>query len=112
MGQKTDADTNDFDAANALATHHTLWGSNVSRMASLEELVALYAANFTGGTNQGKVGALQPISNASSIGDSPSDNRPVGWNLLVFLQPSRHRATPWWICVAASATPSTRSIRM
>jgi hypothetical protein len=65
--------------ANAQATDHGLLGSNTSRLPSLAEAVALYAANF-GGNNAGgnTVGTIQPMSNLGSnnIYSAVEDNRP------------------------------------
>jgi hypothetical protein len=71
-----------WSTGNAQATDHGLWGSNSSRLASLAESIALYAANF-GGTIAGgnTVGALQPMSNVGSTNDyvNAEENRPGNW---------------------------------
>jgi hypothetical protein len=76
-----------WSAANAQATDHGLWGSNTSRLASLAEMVALYAANF-GGNNEGgnTVDALQPTTNVNSINGHVADenNPPGGWLPLLW----------------------------
>jgi len=79
-----------WDEANTAATDHASIGSNTSRLASLQEMIALYAANF-GGSNGGDntegsktVGAIQPMDNTtSSFERTPTaaeDNRPRGWD--------------------------------
>jgi hypothetical protein len=74
----TNSNQGSWSTANAQATDHGLWGSNTSRMASLSEVIALYAANFAGNT----VGGVQPMSNAGSINEETAaeDNRPSGWD--------------------------------
>ncbi len=79
-----------WEQANMQAVDHTLFASNTSRLASLEEAIALYAANF-GGDNGGEntagstvAGAIQPLSNAtwSSFDRTPTaaeDNHPRYW---------------------------------
>jgi hypothetical protein len=68
--------TMDWSTANTFAGNHTTTGSNTSRMASLEEMLALYAANF--GVNT--VGAVQAMTDTTSfIGVLGEDNRPGGW---------------------------------
>jgi hypothetical protein len=63
--------------ANATATDHVVFGSNTSRLASLGEAMALYAANFGADTdnyetaNYNIVGAIQPMSNTTSTNGSP-----------------------------------------
>lgn len=72
-----------WTTANTQATDHSLWGSNSSRLASLAEAIALYAANFGGNNATGNtVGAVQPISNVGSTNEyfNAEDNRPGGWN--------------------------------
>ena len=71
--------------ANSEATDHGLWGSNTSRLASLAEMVALYAANFGGNNATGNtVGALQPMSDLGSTTTwvAAEDNRPGGWDAV------------------------------
>jgi hypothetical protein len=77
----------EFDAGfsitgNAQATDHGLWGSNSSRLASLAEGIALYAANFGGNT----VGEVQAITNVGStnVYNASEDNRPGGWDDLMW----------------------------
>jgi hypothetical protein len=68
--------------ANAQATDHGMWGSNTSRLASLVEAVALYAANFGDNNATGNtVGAVEPMSNVGSANAyvDAEDNRPGGW---------------------------------
>jgi hypothetical protein len=74
--------------ANAQALNHTSTGSNTSRLASLEEAVALYAANF--GQDNGSfsgfqrvVGVVQPLTesvNSSSVIANAEWNSPLGWS--------------------------------
>lgn len=77
-----------WDVANSLAQDHTLQGSNTSRLPSLQEWLALYAANF-GGSDRAHdahtVGAVEPMSNAlqndaSAAENWVGDNRPAGWD--------------------------------
>jgi hypothetical protein len=71
-----------WSTANAQATDHGLWGSNTSRLASLAEAIALYAANFGGNNASGNtVGAVQRMGNLGSTNDYfiVEDNRPGGW---------------------------------
>lgn len=91
MGRKEESGT--FAQGNGKAADHSLWGSNTSRLASLQELVALYAANFQ--TN-GTVGPLESISNRTST-ESPDgeNNQPSGWSTLYF---------------SAAATPSGHAL--
>jgi hypothetical protein len=57
--------------------NNAIQNSNSSRMAALDEMLALYAANF--GPN-GRPGALQALTDASSTtGLSDEDNSPAGW---------------------------------
>lgn len=64
-----------WNPANEAAVNHELWGSNTSRLPSLAEVVALYAANFGGDSAGGNtpeartVGAIQPMSDAGSTND-------------------------------------------
>jgi hypothetical protein len=71
-----------WSTANAQATDHGLWGSNSSRLASLAEGIALYAANFGGNT----VGEVQAITNVGStnVYNASEDNRPGGWDDLMW----------------------------
>ena len=85
MGMSSASTYTQANAATA-AGDHTAQGSNTSRLASLDELLALYAANFgadtgVGGAAVNIVGAVQPITDTSSFnGDvSAEDNRPGGW---------------------------------
>ena len=73
-------------AATANAGNHSLWNSNTSRLASEDELLALYAANFGADTGGGAaagntVGAIQAITDTSSFNGytAGEDNRPGGW---------------------------------
>ena len=77
-----------WDVANAQAVDHVQRGSNTSRLPSLQECLALYAANF-GGNNRAQdkhvVGAVEPMSNAiqndpNAVENWTSDNRPAGWD--------------------------------
>jgi len=74
-----------WSGANAMATDHGLFGSNSSRLASLAEGVALYAANF-GGDNAGgeTVGDVQPMSNVGSTNSrtAAEENVPIRWDDL------------------------------
>lgn len=80
MGKKEESGT--FEQGDAKAADHSLWGSNTSRLASLQELVALYAANFKA---DGTVGSVEPISNATSIGtEAGENNTPSGWSTQYF----------------------------
>jgi hypothetical protein len=76
-----------WSAANSHAGDHTAWGSNTSRLPSLQEALALYAANFGGtGSNGGNtVGAVQPMTNtiATSV-VSGENNLPTGWADTLF----------------------------
>ena len=83
---KNSASTATWSAANASATDHTAWNSNTSRLASEDELMALYAANFGADTGGGAgsantVGAIQAITDTSSFNGytTTEDNRPGGW---------------------------------
>lgn len=77
-----------WDVANALVQDHARMGSNTSRLPSLQEWLALYAANFGGDDRaQGAhtVGAIEPMSDAiqndaSAVPNWRSDNRPAGWD--------------------------------
>lgn len=64
--------------ANGDAGNHSFWGSNTSRMASLEEILALYAANFSAG-NRTTPGALAPVTDASAY-NQEVNNTPAGWS--------------------------------
>jgi hypothetical protein len=68
-----------WSTANGQATDHSLLGSNTSRLPSLAEAVAVYAANF-GDNNAGgnTVGTIQPMSNLGSNNaySAAEDNRP------------------------------------
>lgn len=73
-----------YSEIDAALTDHVKTGSNTSRMGTLEEMIALYAANFQGGNANAplsvNVGALQPISNATSARTISGEfNSPVGW---------------------------------
>lgn len=96
-----------WDLANSQAADHSAFDSNTSRLASLQELVALYAANFSDSTGGGSIaGAIQPMSNLGStssfsplagnkpdVGNSKhlvwehwlqgleSGNQPTGWSI-------------------------------
>jgi hypothetical protein len=90
-----------WSTANAQATDHGLWGSNTSRLASLAEMVALYAVNF-GGNNAGgnTVHALQPMSNVGGTNAYADDevNSPVGWGPGLWTAastPSGHALAPF-----------------
>lgn len=83
---KASASSFSYDTAISNAGDHTLWNSNTSRLGSLEEMLALYAANFGADTGGGGaaaniVGAVQPITDTSSFNDyvATEDNRPGGW---------------------------------
>lgn len=80
MGRKEESGT--FAQGDGKAADHSLWGSNTSRLVSLQELVALYAANFQA---NGTVGPVEPISNRSST-QSPNgeNNQPSGWSVFYF----------------------------
>jgi hypothetical protein len=74
-----------WSAVNARATDKGLWGSNTSRLPSMAEAIALYAANFGGNIGGGSgttVGALEPLSNENSNNgyNTAQDNRPAGMN--------------------------------
>lgn len=82
-----------YNDANSLATNHTTWSSNTSRLPSLEEAIALYAANFGGNTGNktnttqvNTVGGMQAITDISaSNGYSVTeDNRPGNWTQDMF----------------------------
>ena len=94
MGKTYDAAGNGYGAgdymgqaaAATLAGNHAQWNSNTSRLASLDELMALYAANFGadtggGGAAANTVGAIQAITDTSSFNGyvAKEDNRPGGW---------------------------------
>ena len=73
-------------AATANSGDHALWNSNASRLPSLDELFALYAANFRadaggGGAAANTVGAIQALTDTSSFNGymAAEDNRPGGW---------------------------------
>ncbi len=72
-----------FVNGNAVAVNHNMMNSNSSRLASLEEAVALYAANFqfsSSSTAAATVGALEPMSNSTANNTFASENnRPNGW---------------------------------
>lgn len=83
-----DASRTDWVSANTLATDHVAVGSNTSRLASLQELVALYGANFgqdvsgwVWSPQSHVVGAVQPVSNANSTDALAvnEDNTPGEW---------------------------------
>lgn len=77
-----------WEAANALVQDHVRMGSNTSRLPSLQEWLALYAANFGADDrtlNAHTVGPIEPMSNAiqndaSAAPNWRSDNRPAGWD--------------------------------
>ena len=78
----------DWETAFDRAGDHGYQQSNSSRLPTLEELLALYAANFVGdaGGNDpnvanGMPGAVQPTTDevATRTGLSAEDNRPGGW---------------------------------
>ena len=69
------ADGMAWSAANTLAGNHTTWGSNTSRLVSMDELLAVYAANFSGGNTPG---AVEPVTPATST-VSAVNNTPGGW---------------------------------
>jgi hypothetical protein len=83
----TNSNNASWSTANALVTDHSLWSSNTSRLASLAEAIALYAANFGGNNATGNtVGAVQPMSNVGNT-NAPAaaeDNRPSGWNVSMW----------------------------
>lgn len=74
--------------AQDIAGDHTVFGSNTSRLPALDELLAVYAANF-GGETRGwdwlpesyVVGAVQPLSNEvlNTLYVDNQDNIPGGW---------------------------------
>jgi hypothetical protein len=77
----------DWSTVNAQAADHVLWGSNASRLASLAEAIALYAANFGGDGPAGgnTVGSLQPLTDFGSSTSLvlPSEvNTPSGWGVI------------------------------
>ena len=85
MGKSSASAYTQANAARA-AGDHTAQGSNTSRLASQDELLALYAANFGADTGGGGaaaniVGAVQPITDKSSFNGyvATEDNRPGGW---------------------------------
>ena len=85
MGKSSASAYTQANAATA-AGDHTAQGSNTSRLASQDELLALYAANFGADTGGGGaaaniVGAVQPITDKSSFNGyvATEDNRPGGW---------------------------------
>ena len=85
MGKSSASAYTQANAATA-AGDHTAQGSNTSRLASQDELLALYAANFGANTGGGGaaaniVGAVQPITDKSSFNSyvATEDNRPGGW---------------------------------
>jgi hypothetical protein len=76
-----------WTTANTQATDHGLWGSNTSRLASLAEAIALYAANFGGNNAIGNtVGPVQPMSDVGSTNlyVDAEDNRPGAWSYGVW----------------------------
>ncbi|WP_353239496.1 hypothetical protein, partial [Limnohabitans sp.] len=76
---KPSASTMNYNTALSTAGNHTTQNSNTSRLASLAEMMALYAANFGAGANT--VGAVQPMTATSSTGVGPAeDNIPGGWS--------------------------------
>lgn len=97
--------------ANFLSENHVLNGSNTSRLASLQEMVALYAANFgqndagsDGGSNSHVPGAIQALSStiANSGYTSGNDNLPGGWP--AFMDGWEY---PAWV---AATTPSGHAL--
>jgi hypothetical protein len=64
--------------ANGDAGNHSLWNSNTSRMASLEELLAVYAANFSAGSRT-TPGALVAVTDTSAYSQE-TNNTPAGWS--------------------------------
>jgi hypothetical protein len=64
--------------ANGDSGNHSLWNSNTSRMASLEELLAVYAANFSAG-GRTTPGALAALTDASAY-TQETNNTPSGWS--------------------------------
>jgi hypothetical protein len=102
-GSGTDNFGGNWSGANARATDKGLWSSNTSRMLSLAEAVALYAANFGGDIGGGgapavTVGSLEPMSNLNSNNNyfsAAEDNRlgnfpPIFWTAAP--TPSGHAA--------------------
>ena len=94
-----------WDHANGQATDHGLWGSNTSRLASLAEAFALYAANFGGDgatRTPNTVGAVQPMSNVGTTNGfvDAEVNFPGGWGASLWTAaptPSGHaRMTLYW----------------
>ena len=83
---KSSAGTYTYANGATLAGDHTAQGSNTSRLPTLEESLALYAANFGGNSAGGgaagyTVGAVQAMTNTSAYNGyvAAEDNRPGGW---------------------------------
>jgi hypothetical protein len=81
MGQSSASDQSWF-TARTLAGQHTTQNSNTSRMASLAETLALYAANFGGGGTSSStgntVGAVEAMSNLTSTTTAAGENNAPG----------------------------------
>uniref|UniRef100_UPI0026114F4F hypothetical protein n=1 Tax=uncultured Limnohabitans sp. TaxID=768543 RepID=UPI0026114F4F len=78
MGQSASTDMNWSDAR-TWAGDHTARGSNTSRMASLAETLALYAANFAGGNTPGAVEAMSNLTSTTTTTVAGENNAPGGW---------------------------------
>jgi hypothetical protein len=78
MGQSTSSTMN-WSAAQTLAGQHTTQNSNTSRMASLAETLALYAANFAGGNTPGAVDAMSNLTSTTTTTAAGENHAPGGW---------------------------------
>lgn len=80
-----------WNEANINASSHALMNSNTSRLASLEELLSVYAANFSNTI----VGSVEPITPESAT-STPQQNKPGPWPFYSWSAdptPSGHAAT-------------------
>jgi hypothetical protein len=76
MGQSSST-TMSWSAAKTWAGQHTTQNSNTSRMASLAETLALYAANFGGGNTVGAVDAMTSLTSTTPA--AGENHAPGGW---------------------------------
>jgi large repetitive protein len=65
-----------YEQAVANAGDHTLWNSNTSQLAGVEQLAALYAANFQ---SDGTAGAIAPLPANAGVGYTGENQTPSGW---------------------------------
>jgi hypothetical protein len=81
MGQSASTVMN-WSTAKTWAGDHTARGSNTSRMASLAETLALYAANFAGGNTPGAVDAMSNLTSTTTV--AGENHAPGGWGTNIW----------------------------